>query len=178
MPTFINKRLYDWSAPGSAGVVTDTHFIRCSWPKLDVPTAIFAEGSSGIVVQGPPTPRNIIFPPDTQFPEILLDAERAAWAVYLQTQSADAYLAKYAEEVAKAPSHATKIAARDDVLFLKVHDKGDAFVAEVSKTEAAKVANGETTKEALQTTKDFVSVKDGKVYTVSANGTATTKGGK
>jgi len=28
---------------------------------------LFAEGSSGLEVQGPPTPRNVVFPPDTVF---------------------------------------------------------------------------------------------------------------
>jgi hypothetical protein len=52
---------------GSMGVVKDTRYVRCFWPRLDQPTALFAEGSSGIEVEGPPTPRNVIFPPDTVF---------------------------------------------------------------------------------------------------------------
>lgn len=51
----------------SMGVVTDTFYDRCFWPALDRPTALFAPGSFGIQVAGPPTPRNVIFPPDTVF---------------------------------------------------------------------------------------------------------------
>lgn len=52
---------------GCMGVVTDTVYIRCFWPVLDAPLALFADGSAGIEVEGPPTPRNIIFPPGTVF---------------------------------------------------------------------------------------------------------------
>lgn len=54
-------------ARGALGVVKDVRFVRCLWPRLDRPTALFAEGSSGIEVMGPPTPRNVVFPPDTVF---------------------------------------------------------------------------------------------------------------
>ena len=57
--------------PESMGVVNDVRFVKCFWPKLDMPTPLFADGSSGIEVQGPPTPRNVIFPPDTVFLEHL-----------------------------------------------------------------------------------------------------------
>jgi hypothetical protein len=63
----VEQRLYDYNEPASMGVVKDTRYIRCHWPKLDQPTALFAEGSSGIEVEGPPTPRNVVFPPDTVF---------------------------------------------------------------------------------------------------------------
>ena len=60
-----------WTAlepvPGALGVVTDTRYVRCFWPALDQPTALFADGSSGIEVEGPPTPRNVVFPPGTKF---------------------------------------------------------------------------------------------------------------
>lgn len=62
-------RLQAYGKPGSMGVVTDTHYKNCHWPKLDQPTALFAEGSSGLVIEGPPTPRNVLFPPDTVFAE-------------------------------------------------------------------------------------------------------------
>ena len=61
------KRLYSWKTDGSAGVVTDTLYRRCFWPPTEVPIAPFAAGSARIRVEGPPTPRNIIFPDDTQF---------------------------------------------------------------------------------------------------------------
>lgn len=63
----IGARLQRFTAPGSMGVVTDTTYRQCFWPALDRPTALFAEGSSGIQVQGPPTPRNVIFPAGTVF---------------------------------------------------------------------------------------------------------------
>jgi len=67
MREIIGARLQGFAAPGSMGVVRDTRYVRCFWPKLDRPTALFAAGSSGIEVEGPPTPRNVIFPSDTRF---------------------------------------------------------------------------------------------------------------
>lgn len=68
MPAEITgARLQRFGQPGALGIVKDTIFRECFWPRPDQPTAIFAEGSSGLQVQGPPTPRNIIFPPDTIF---------------------------------------------------------------------------------------------------------------
>lgn len=61
------ERFFKYLDKGSMGVVTDTRFVRCFWPRLDRPTMLFAEGSSGLEVQGPPTPRNVVFPPDTVF---------------------------------------------------------------------------------------------------------------
>lgn len=52
---------------GSMGVVVDVTYVGCYWPDLDRPVALFADGSRGIKVQGPPTPRNILFPDDTEF---------------------------------------------------------------------------------------------------------------
>lgn len=63
----IGQRLCGWGKDGAAGVVVDTIFRRCFWPSSDVPLFPFAEGSSGIEVEGPPTPRNIRFPDDTRF---------------------------------------------------------------------------------------------------------------
>lgn len=65
MKLVIGKNLREFNAPGSMGIVTATRYIRCVWPSLDAPVALFAEGSGGIEVQGPPTPRNIVFPEDT-----------------------------------------------------------------------------------------------------------------
>jgi hypothetical protein len=67
MKEIIGARLQAFAAPGSMGAVKDTRYTRCFWPKLDQPTALFAAGSSGLVIEGPPTPRNVIFPPDTVF---------------------------------------------------------------------------------------------------------------
>lgn len=63
----IGKRLYEFDTEGSMGVVKNTAFRRCFWPRTDVPLNPFAEGSAGIEVEGPPTPRNIIFPGGTIF---------------------------------------------------------------------------------------------------------------
>lgn len=57
----------DKSEPGSMGVCKDTFYDMCLWPRPDLPTKLFAEGSSGLYVNGPPTPRNILFPDDTIF---------------------------------------------------------------------------------------------------------------
>lgn len=55
----------DCSAVGSMGLVNNVAYISCLWPRLDMPTALFSDGSDGIYVQGPPTPRNVLFPADT-----------------------------------------------------------------------------------------------------------------
>ncbi len=63
----VGARLQAFTAPGSLGRVTDTVYIRCFWPASELPFEPFAAGSSGIEVEGPPTPRNILFPADTIF---------------------------------------------------------------------------------------------------------------
>ena len=67
MTDVVRARLQKFSAPGSLGIVQNTRYLHCFWPSLDKPTALFATGSSGIQVMGPPTPRNVIFPDDTVF---------------------------------------------------------------------------------------------------------------
>lgn len=67
MADVVGARLQRFNTRGSMGVVTNTRYIRCFWPVPSRPTRLFAEGSSGIEVEGPPTPRNIIFPPGTVF---------------------------------------------------------------------------------------------------------------
>lgn len=57
--------LHLFTTAGSLGVVKDKTYTNCVWPFLEQPTALFATGSSGIKVQGPPTPRNVIFPAGT-----------------------------------------------------------------------------------------------------------------
>ena len=56
------------------GKVTDTLFICCYWPGLDIPTKIFTDDSSGLKVMGSPTPRNVVFPDGTQFLDYYPDA--------------------------------------------------------------------------------------------------------
>ena len=74
------SRLQQFTAPSSMGVVRDVLFVNCYWPKLDSPTCIFADGSSGIQVMGR-TPRNVWFPDDVEFlpfyPDALYPAEQA-----------------------------------------------------------------------------------------------------
>lgn len=67
MADVIGARLQKFNTPGSLGVVTDTRYIGCKWPVMDAPFSPFAEGSSGIYVDGPPTPRNINFPVGTVY---------------------------------------------------------------------------------------------------------------
>jgi hypothetical protein len=72
----IGEIFFDRTEPGSMGVVTDVRYIRCAWPVSDVPLNLFAAGSSGIEVQGPPAARNIIFPEGTVFlPVTVNDAQ-------------------------------------------------------------------------------------------------------
>ena len=81
----IGIRMQGFTQPGSAGVVTDTLFVNCYWPKLDRPTRIFADGSSGIKVMGT-TPRNVWFPDDVEFmtyyPDALYPAEQAVFKAF------------------------------------------------------------------------------------------------
>lgn len=77
MKVIIGTNLTTFTKPGSMGVVNDTRYVRCYWPSLDNPVALFAEGSSGIEVQGPPTPRNVVFPEGTVFLPILVN--RSDW---------------------------------------------------------------------------------------------------
>lgn len=67
MADVVGAKLQRFNTPGSLGVVKDTRFLGCFWPVMDAPFSPFAEGSEGIHVDGPPTPRNIIFPPGTTF---------------------------------------------------------------------------------------------------------------
>lgn len=65
MVEVIGQSFREFNTPGSMGVVRNVRYIRCFWPVLDDPVALFASGSNHIEVQGPPTPRNVVFPPDT-----------------------------------------------------------------------------------------------------------------
>lgn len=78
MRNVVRNRFNTLKMPASMGAVTDVRFIRCFWPKLDIPTAIFAKGSSGLRVIGSPTPRNVVFPADTIFEPYYPDAEYPA----------------------------------------------------------------------------------------------------
>jgi hypothetical protein len=72
-PTYhgLSKKDAELTESGCFGVVTDTHYVKQLWPRPPNPIAPFAPGSKGIKVQGPPSPRNIIFPDDTEFLPII-----------------------------------------------------------------------------------------------------------
>lgn len=65
--------LFEFNTTGALKVQQDVLFQMCYWPQLDIPTDLFLLGSFGIQVQGPPTPRNVIFPPDTVFLPVLVN---------------------------------------------------------------------------------------------------------
>lgn len=67
METVEGHNFFKFKTPGSMGLVNNVLYRKCFWPKLDQPVRLFIEGSNGIQVQGPPTPRNVIFPDDTVF---------------------------------------------------------------------------------------------------------------
>lgn len=127
----VNARLYEFNTPGSLGVVKDTVYRRCYWPSLDQPTALFAEGSAGIQVEGPPTPRNVIFPPDTVFLDRIL-------------------------EDGGAP-----IPTRGDCFFLRERDgSGEEYVAALSAEDMEQVLVGNTSLSQLRQNRMFVSASD------------------
>lgn len=180
MEVVIGRRLYHWDGPGKAGVVKDTRFIRCFWPHLKEPTRIFAPGSSGLIVQGPPTPRNVVFPDDTVFPDVSTDAENVAWAAFKATPGRGfssnapgdvaAYLQAYEAEQLALPPTATKMRCRDDCHCL-VHDQLvghtatgkpilERYVAEITKQEALDLCDGKVSRAALEQTKDYCRITD------------------
>lgn len=136
MLEIVARRFGRGLAAGSLGVVTDTRYVCCYWPKLDRPTALFAAGSRGLEVMGRPTPRNVVFPGDTVFldyvPDALFAAETAALDflrrsrgpgaasfVNLTLRAAQVWRAAYDAAVAALPPTATRIATRPDCHFLR-----------------------------------------------------------
>lgn len=127
----IGIRMQGFSALGSAGVVKDTLFVNCYWPKLDRPTRIFAEGSSGIKVLGT-TPRNVWFPDDVEFmlyyPDALYPAEQAVKAAFpfkriglvnLSPAEAQVWLDAYNEAVKTFPPTHTVLETSRNCNFLR-----------------------------------------------------------
>lgn len=131
MKNIIGARFQSFVKPASMGVVNDTYYRRCYWPSLDRPTPLFADGSKGIIVEGPPTPRNVVFPPDTVFaeywPDALYPAEQAVMKVSkgrrgmvnLSDEEAAIYVAAYDEAVKSFPPTQTKHTTRADCHFLR-----------------------------------------------------------
>lgn len=63
-----SAKLQGFSTTGSMGQVIGSKYKNCHWPpRLEAPVALFAAGSKRLVIEGPPTPRNVVFPPDTVF---------------------------------------------------------------------------------------------------------------
>lgn len=131
MTLVIGARLQGFTAPGSMGVVKDVRFINCFWPKLDQPTRIFADGSSGIEVMGS-TPRNVWFPDDVVFlpyhPDALYPAECAVLAAFpfnrlalinLGPAEAQVWMDAYTDAANKLPPTATVIDTPRNVNFLR-----------------------------------------------------------
>lgn len=175
---FIGKRFQQFATTGSMGVVNDVTYWRCYWPNLDQPTALFADGSSGIKVMG--TARNVIFPDDTVFldfyPDALYPAEQAVHAAFpnkrlgmieLTQEMADVYMRAYDEAVASFPeTHAVHL-TRGDCHFL-AHDElvssegakpvNERYVSEVDLATAKSIASGQADVEALKTAAEFVAL--------------------
>jgi hypothetical protein len=119
MKLFVGMDFKVFSKEGSMGVVTDTMYVNCIWPKLDAPTRLFAEGSSGIVVMGSPTPRNVWFPDDVQFsqyyPDAMYPAELAVKEAFpnrrtlinLSPAEAEVWQEAYLAKVSELPVTAT-----------------------------------------------------------------------
>lgn len=148
--TIVGVRLYGFEASGSMGVVRNVRFISCYWPHLDGPVPLFARGSRNLTVIGVPTPRNVVFPDDTVFPEYHPDAmypaEQAvkrmspgrAGIVNLTDEEAAAYVAAYEEAVAGFPDHYTKHRTRGDCHFLRGKDG----VIELTRTDVENLLGG------------------------------------
>lgn len=131
MKLAIGIRMQGFTQPGSAGVVTDTLFVNCYWPKLDRPTRIFDDRSSGIKIMGT-TPRNVWFPDDvvfeTYYPDALYHAEQAVFKAFpfkriglinLSPAEAQVWLDAYRAAVATFPPTHTVLTTLRNVNFLR-----------------------------------------------------------
>ncbi len=153
MRLFIGHRLQGYGAPGAMGVVNDARFINCYWPKLDRPTRIFADGSSGIEVMGR-TPRNVWFPDDTVFlsyyPDALYPAERAVikampfrrGLVNLSPGEAEIWQKAYDEAVASFPPTHSVFQTPRHVNFLRHHEEKSRRSITLMKDSIIEAADG------------------------------------
>lgn len=156
------------------GIVKDVRYIHCYWPKLDRPTRIFAEGSSGVRVLGR-TPRNVWFPDDVVFEDYYPDAEHHAGQavgrplVNLTNEEAASWLAAYEKAVSQLPPTAAVHATQRNTNFLRhrqIVSAADAkpryeeYVAELSPQEAVDLVDGKVAEQTLRGTKQFVSLDD------------------
>lgn len=159
------QAIRDYTFSQCMGVVTNTTYIKCYWPSFDRPVVLFAPGSSGIQVMGPPTPRNILFPAGTVFldrvPDADYPAEQAVYAAFparkgtslinLTAEETAVYLSAHAAAMAALPLSATRVATVE-VFYLRDH-----FPAlrkrrtwPISKLEAVNLVQGNTTEAALK----------------------------
>lgn len=171
-------RLQAYIEPGSMGVVTDARFIHCYWPKLDRPTRIFAAGSSGIRVLGR-TPRNVWFPDDVVFEEMVPDAEyqaelavmalRRGALINLTDAEAQIWLDAYEAEIAKLPPTATRTMTQRNTNFLRHRElvsaieakpRFEEYVAELTPKEAVDLVDGKIKETDLRDAKQFRSLED------------------
>lgn len=157
------------------GVVTNTRFVRCFWPQFDLPTKLFAEGSSGLVVIGPPTPRNIVFPADTEFlvhypdahypAELAVMAGRSAGArfINLTDEEGDLWWDSYLRAVGNLSPTATTMQDRPDRHLLRLTDRGKRYVAELTPQEVTAIVEGRIDAAELKALKEFIDLKTGEV---------------
>ena len=137
---------------GSLGVVTDTRYVMCYWPALNEPVALFADGSSGMEVQGPPTPRNVLFPPDTVFLPVLVNDARLGepprWRETDVPTKGDCFFVrrKVMQQVSEDRQHVCEIEVEPGLVRLVTYSKPDTFEKEVD------VVDGLTLAEAAERT--------------------------
>lgn len=171
----VGARLQSFSEKESLGVVNDTLYFNCFWPKLDYPVPLFAEGSSGIKVIGN-TPRNVVFPEDTTFPEYYPDAlypaEKALRSAFPQVKSminltedqVDVYMNAYNNAVSLLPVTAAKFTSRGDCHFLihkeLVENKYEEYVSELTDQQVLDIIDEKTTVKDIKLVSDFVKIND------------------
>ncbi len=155
MRLVIGARLQGFSAPGSMGVVRDMTFINCYWPKLDQPTRIFADGSSGIKVMGA-TPRNVWFPDDIEFlpwyPDALYPAEQAVFKAFpfrrslvnLSTSEAQVWMDAYNAAVKSFPATHTVLETPRHVNFLRRREESSRRTITLTEESVQRAGDVET----------------------------------
>ncbi len=166
---FVARRLYGWDGEGKAGVVKDTIFVRCFWPRLDEPAMIFAAGSSGLKVLGPPTPRNVVFPEGTQFLMGCSTAKARAEAavrelghkgpiINLPPKLAEAYWAEYEKCLKAKPG---TIPTRHDCFFLRHNvSRKEKYISELTEREAKDLCEKRKTRAQLEAGREFHDIED------------------
>jgi hypothetical protein len=166
MQIVIGARLQAFTTTGSMGRVTDVHYIRCYWPQLDEPVALFAPGSNQIIVEGPPIPRNVIFPGGTVFRDYAPDAQSAGMAAFetafpdrrpinLSPDETAVFMAAYEAAEAALPAHATRIATQGECFFIRHVEAAERYITMLTPAEAGRVANGLETAASMKAAKQL-----------------------